>query len=84
MKVLLTRAARVRHEAGETVDVSPAEAGFLLSTGSAMRIAEAPAKQETPEEKTEPRTTRTRIAEAPAKETPEEKTEPKTTRTKKK
>ena len=59
MKVLLTRAARVRHEAGETVDVSPAEAGFLLSTGSAVRIAEAPAK-ETPKEKTEPKTTRTR------------------------
>lgn len=36
MKVRLTRDARIRHKAGETVDVSPAEAGFLLSTGSAV------------------------------------------------
>ena len=43
MKVKLLRAARIRHEAGEIVEVSPAEAGFLLSTGSAVRVAEAPA-----------------------------------------
>ena len=36
MRVQLTRDARIRHKAGETVDVSPAEAGFLLSTGSAV------------------------------------------------
>lgn len=36
MRVRLTRDARIRHKAGETVDVSPAEAGFLLSTGSAV------------------------------------------------
>ena len=58
MKVLLTRAARVRHEAGETVDVSPAEANFLLSTGSAVTVIEAAPTIETPEEKTEPKTTR--------------------------
>lgn len=76
MKVKLLRAARIRHEAGEIVEVSPAEAGFLVSTMSAVRIAEAPAVPETPEGKTEP--------EAPAgRETPEEKTEPKTTRAKK-
>lgn len=75
MKVKLLRAARIRHEAGEIVEVSPAEAGFLLSTMSAVRIAEAPAVPETPEGKTEP--------EAPVRETPEEKTEPKTTRAKK-
>ena len=61
MKLKLTRAARIRHEAGEIVEVSPAEAGFLLSTGSAVRvIEEAP---QTPE------------AEAKAPETPEAKAE---------
>ena len=61
MKLKLTRAARIRHEAGEIVEVSPAEAGFLMSTGSAVRvIEEAP---QTPE------------AEAKAPETPEAKAE---------
>ena len=61
MKLRLTRAARIRHEAGEIVEVSPAEAGFLLSAGSAVRvIEEAP---QTPE------------AEAKAPETPEAKAE---------
>ncbi len=55
MKVKLLRAARIRHEAGEIVEVSPAEAGFLLSTMSAEPVA---ATRETPEEKTEPKTTR--------------------------
>jgi len=47
MKVKLTRAARIRHNAGEIVEVSPAEAGFLISTGSAVKItaAEEPAKE---------------------------------------
>lgn len=59
MKVKLIRAARIRHEAGEIVEVSPAEAGFLLSTGSAEMVAEAPVmKRETPEEKTEPKVIR--------------------------
>lgn len=46
MKVLLTRDARIRHHAGEIVEVSPAEAGFLLSTGSAI-AAEEPKKRKT-------------------------------------
>lgn len=50
MKVILTRAARIRHEAGETVTVSPAEARFLISTGSAFP-ADVP-DVETPETKT--------------------------------
>lgn len=50
MKVLLLRAARIRHEAGETVEVSPAEAGFLISTASAVEVNEAPARRETPED----------------------------------
>ena len=47
MLVRLTRDMRIPHKAGETVDVSPAHAGFLLSTGSAV-ILEAP-KPETPD-----------------------------------
>lgn len=53
MKIKLLRAARIRHEAGETVDVSPAEAGYLLSTGSAVKAAEAYTERETPESKAE-------------------------------
>ena len=48
MKLLLTRAARIRHNAGELAEVSPAEAGFLLSTQSAVEYAD-PVKAETPE-----------------------------------
>ena len=59
MKVKLIRAARIRHEAGEIVEVSPAEAGFLLSTGSAVEFFE-PVKRETPEEKVEPRVIRSK------------------------
>lgn len=49
MKLLLTRAARIRHEAGEIVEVSPAEACFLLSTGSAVYPTVKAEKPETPE-----------------------------------
>lgn len=38
MKVKLLRDARVRHSAGEIVEVSPAECHFLVSTNSAMVI----------------------------------------------
>lgn len=48
MKVKLLRAARIRHEAGEIVEVSPAEAAFLKSTGGAVEVFEA-LKPETPE-----------------------------------
>ena len=68
MKLKLTRAARIRHEAGEVVEASPAEAGFLLSTGSAVRvIEEAP---QTPEAEAEAPETPEAKAEAP--ETPED------------
>ena len=60
MKLRLIRAARIRHEAGEIVEVSPAEAGFLLSTGSAERVEETNAKRETPEEKVEPKVIRSK------------------------
>lgn len=87
MKVKLIRAARIRHEAGEIVEVSPAEAGFLLSTGSAVRAAEAPAMRETPEDAAKAETPEAQPAEVPektaAKETPETAAKPKKTRTKK-
>ena len=79
MKLLLTRAARIRHEAGEIVEVSPAEAGFLLSTGSAVKYAD-PVKAETPEAML---TAETPEAMMTAEETPEAKTQKKTTRSKK-
>ena len=78
MKLLLTRAARIRHNAGEIVEVSLAEAGFLLSTGSAVEYAD-PVKAETPEAML---TAEMPEAEKP-KETPEAKTPKKGTRTKK-
>lgn len=51
MKVKLLRDARIKHKAGEIVEVSPAECHFLTSTGSAVEVAvKAPAEIETPEE----------------------------------
>lgn len=56
MKVRLLRAARITHKPGEIVEVSPGEAAFLLSVGSAEPVFEAAAK-EMPE-RAKPRTTR--------------------------
>lgn len=36
MLITLLRDARIRHSKGETVEVSPAEAAFLISTKSAV------------------------------------------------
>lgn len=41
MKVKLLRDTRIMHKAGETVEVSPAVAQFLLSIGSAVGIPTA-------------------------------------------
>ena len=43
MKVLLKRAARITHNAGDIVEVSPDVAQFLLSTGSAELVRTVPA-----------------------------------------
>ena len=59
MKVKLLREARIRHAAGETVEVSPAEAGFLISTGSAVEVTDT-VMRETPEGKMEPKTIRSK------------------------
>ncbi|MBP5167321.1 MAG: hypothetical protein ILP09_08715 [Oscillospiraceae bacterium] len=48
MKIRLIRDARIRHKAGEIVEVSPAEANFLLSLNSAVvfeEVKEAPKKK---------------------------------------
>ena len=39
MTVKLLRASRIMHEAGEIVEVSPAECHFLVSVGSAVEVA---------------------------------------------
>ena len=44
MKVRLTRDAKGTGKAGETVDVSPAEANFLMSVGSAVKAPETKRK----------------------------------------
>ena len=78
MKVKLIRAARIRHDAGEIVEVSPAEAGFLLSTGCAVTYTE-PAKEEKPETPEDKKEKETPEAEAEKPETPEAEVEPKET-----
>ena len=50
MKLLLKQAARINHEAGEIVEVSPAQANFLLSVNAAVIIRTE--QRETPEKKT--------------------------------
>ena len=82
MKLKLIRAARIRHDAGEIVEVSPAEAGFLLSTGSAVTYTE-PVKEEKPETPEDEKEKETPEAEVQPKETPEAKNKPKSTRTRK-
>lgn len=55
MKVLLKMRQKIWHNAGEIVEVSPAEAGFLLSVKAAEIVAEV---RETPEAKTTTKQTR--------------------------
>jgi hypothetical protein len=54
MKVRLTRTARITHQPGEIVEVSPAELAFLVSVGSAVEVA---VKMPDAEPKTEKRAT---------------------------
>ena len=53
MKVLLLRAARINHKAGDAVEVSPEQGAFLLSVGAAVLIKDPP--KETPVAKRETR-----------------------------
>lgn len=54
MKVKLLRDSRITHKAGEIVEVSPVEAGFLISVCSAIEIRPA-----TPEKTTRKRGAKT-------------------------
>lgn len=56
MRVRLLRDSRIRHKAGETVEVSPAEAQFLLSIQSAELVREDPPEETVTEEKPKRRT----------------------------
>lgn len=47
MKVRLLKPARITVQAGEIIEVSPAEANFLMSVGSAEIVS----AKETPEKK---------------------------------
>ena len=49
MRVRLIRDARIKHSAGEIVEVSPAEFNFLVSVGSAEPIVNEIREPETPE-----------------------------------
>ena len=55
MRVRLLRDARIKHYAGEVVEVSPEECHFLVTTDGAVEVktaVKAPAAEvETPEEK---------------------------------
>jgi hypothetical protein len=42
MKVRLLRDAKIKHTAGEIVNVSPEEAFYLCSLGSAVEVIEKP------------------------------------------
>lgn len=55
MKVKLTKDARIKHYAGEIVEVSLAEFNFLTSTGSAVSVHETAAEVSQDEDK--PKTT---------------------------
>ena len=50
MRIRLLKAARINHEAGEIVEVSPAQATFLLSVNAAEIVEST--QRETPEKKT--------------------------------
>ena len=53
MRVKLLRDARIRHYAGEIVEVSPAECQFLTSVGSAVAVTNItqPQRNDEPTEK---------------------------------
>lgn len=52
MRVKLLRDARIKHSAGEIVEVSPSECDFLITTDGAIKV-EAVEAIETPEDKAE-------------------------------
>ncbi len=60
MKVRLLRDARINHKAGEIVEVSPSEMGFLIDVGSAEVVEDKAKSVEAvsePEKEAEPKKT---------------------------
>lgn len=53
MRIKLVREARIRHQPGEIVEVSPGEAAFLLSTKSAVPAPPKAGKKQKKEENKE-------------------------------
>ena len=51
MLIKLVREARIRHKPGETVEVSPGEARFLLTIGSAVPAPATPKPEATKPQK---------------------------------
>ena len=47
MRAELLKDARIRHHAGEIVEVSPADANFLLSVKSAEQVEDKPTRKTT-------------------------------------
>lgn len=50
MKVRLLKPARITHKAGDTVEVSPETAAFLVAVGAAERAPEKQTKKATKKE----------------------------------
>lgn len=62
MKVRLVRDARIKHSAGEIVEVSPTEFIYLTSVKSAVPVVDdEPQEMETPEQAKPKRTTRKKV-----------------------
>lgn len=62
MKVRLVRDARIKHSAGEIVEVSPSEFLYLTSVKSAVPVVDdEPQEMETPEQAKPKRTTRKKV-----------------------
>ena len=59
MRLLLLKPARINHDAGDIVEVSPAQASFLIGVGSAkpVEVFKETVTAETPEAKKAPRKT---------------------------
>lgn len=51
MRVKLLKDARIRHKAGEIVEVSPAEYNFLVSVGAAEAVCEPKVEAKQPARK---------------------------------
>lgn len=51
MRLLAKKRLKVWHEAGEIVEVSPAEARFLIATGQAEPVAETTEPEPKPQKK---------------------------------